>query len=198
MNVNTPKWKGELKLNQLKQFTEKWEDLKKFLQDVQIYLHVNHPNFDQMCKRNWNHWNPRTHWQWSWRKIYWPKLRKNNWFKNPTPGQPITAWNVDGTENKWGKITIYVKLDLTNNGKIVKSTGYWTRETENYSRFPLAKWKPPWHWLENWEIYLANLTPGIGTTSSKRKTCTSPKGKSFGPTRNGNRITKTNNYWWIR
>ena len=41
MNVDVPKRKGELKLNQPKPFTGKREDLKKFLQDVWLYLYVN-------------------------------------------------------------------------------------------------------------------------------------------------------------
>ena len=35
--------------------------------------------------------------------------------------KPITARNVDGTENKRGKITNYVDLDLTINGRTVKT-----------------------------------------------------------------------------
>ena len=35
--------------------------------------------------------------------------------------KPITARNVDGTENKQGKITNYVDLDLTINGRTVKT-----------------------------------------------------------------------------
>ena len=35
--------------------------------------------------------------------------------------KPITARNVDGTKNKRGKITNYVDLDLTINGRTVKT-----------------------------------------------------------------------------
>ena len=46
MNVNIPERKGELKLNQPKPFTGKREDLKKFLQDVRLYLYVNEKVYD--------------------------------------------------------------------------------------------------------------------------------------------------------
>ena len=39
MPVDKPEQKGELKLNHPKPFTGKREDLKKFLQDVKLYLH---------------------------------------------------------------------------------------------------------------------------------------------------------------
>ena len=41
MPVDKPEQRGELKLNHPKPFTGKREDLKKFLQDVKLYLHVN-------------------------------------------------------------------------------------------------------------------------------------------------------------
>jgi hypothetical protein len=31
--------------------------------------------------------------------------------------QPLKALNVDGTENKWGQITSYVRLEVTLDGK---------------------------------------------------------------------------------
>ena len=31
--------------------------------------------------------------------------------------EPLMAWNVDGTENKWGKITKYVNLNITTHGR---------------------------------------------------------------------------------
>ena len=41
MPVDEPRQKGELKLNHLKPITGKREELKKFLQDVKLYLFVN-------------------------------------------------------------------------------------------------------------------------------------------------------------
>ena len=46
MPVDKPEQKGELKLNHPKPFTGKREDLKKFLQDVKLYLHVNDKIYD--------------------------------------------------------------------------------------------------------------------------------------------------------
>ena len=51
MDVDEPKRKGELKLNQLKPFTGKREDLKKFLQDINIYLHVNDKVYNDDIKK---------------------------------------------------------------------------------------------------------------------------------------------------
>ena len=51
MNVNVPERKGELKLNQPKLFTGKREDLKKFLQDVRLYLYVNDKVYDNDTKK---------------------------------------------------------------------------------------------------------------------------------------------------
>ena len=51
LNVDEPERKGELKLNQPKPFTGKREDLKKFLQDVQLYLHVNDKVYDNNTKK---------------------------------------------------------------------------------------------------------------------------------------------------
>ena len=51
MNVNIPERKGELKLNQPKPFTGKREDLKKFLQDVRLYLYVNEKVYDNDTKK---------------------------------------------------------------------------------------------------------------------------------------------------
>ena len=50
MNVDTPERKGKLKLNQPKPFTGKREELKKFLQDVKLYLHVNEKIYDTDIK----------------------------------------------------------------------------------------------------------------------------------------------------
>jgi hypothetical protein len=43
--------KGEIKLNQPKPFTGKREELKKFLQDVKLYLLVNHQIYDNNIKK---------------------------------------------------------------------------------------------------------------------------------------------------
>jgi hypothetical protein len=51
MNVDEPERKGELKLNQPKPFTGKREDLKKFLQDVKLYLLVNEKIYDNDVKK---------------------------------------------------------------------------------------------------------------------------------------------------
>jgi hypothetical protein len=51
MNVDKPDRKGELKLNQPKPFTGKREELKKFLQDVKLYLHVNEKIYDTDIKK---------------------------------------------------------------------------------------------------------------------------------------------------
>ena len=51
MNVDEPDRKGELKLNQPKPFTGKREELKKFLQDVKLYLHVNEKIYDTDIKK---------------------------------------------------------------------------------------------------------------------------------------------------
>ena len=51
MNIDLPERKGELKLNQPKPFTGKREELKKFLQDVKLYLHVNEKIYDTDIKR---------------------------------------------------------------------------------------------------------------------------------------------------
>ena len=51
MNVDTPEQKAEFKLNQPKPFTGKREDLKKFLQDVRLYLHVNDKIYDNDTKK---------------------------------------------------------------------------------------------------------------------------------------------------
>ena len=42
MDVDETERKGELKLNQPKPFTGKREDLKKFLQDINLYLLESH------------------------------------------------------------------------------------------------------------------------------------------------------------
>ena len=41
----------EIKLNQPKPFTGKWEDLKKFLQDTNLYLLVNNKVYDTDIKK---------------------------------------------------------------------------------------------------------------------------------------------------
>ena len=41
----------EIKLNQPKPFTGKWEDLKKFLQDMNLYLLVNNKVYDTNIKK---------------------------------------------------------------------------------------------------------------------------------------------------
>ena len=41
----------EIKLNQPKPFTRKWEDLKKFLQDMNLYLLVNNKVYDTNVKK---------------------------------------------------------------------------------------------------------------------------------------------------
>ena len=51
MNVDEPEWKGELKLNQPKPFTGKRENLKKFLQNVRLYLYVNDKVYDNDTKK---------------------------------------------------------------------------------------------------------------------------------------------------
>ena len=51
MTVDKPERKGELKLNHPKPFTGKREDLKKFLQDVKLYLHVNDEIYDHPAKK---------------------------------------------------------------------------------------------------------------------------------------------------
>jgi hypothetical protein len=51
MNVDVPERKGELKLNQPKPFTGKREELKKFLQDVKLYLLVNEKIYDNDVKK---------------------------------------------------------------------------------------------------------------------------------------------------
>ena len=49
MDVNEPERKGEL--NQPKPFTGKREDLKKFLQDINLYLHVNNKVYNEDIKK---------------------------------------------------------------------------------------------------------------------------------------------------
>ena len=51
MPVDKPEQKGELKLNHPKPFSGKREDLKKFLQDVKLYLHVNDKIYDHHAKK---------------------------------------------------------------------------------------------------------------------------------------------------
>ena len=51
MPVDKPEQRGELKLNHPKPFTGKREDLKKFLQDVKLYLHVNEKIYDHPAKK---------------------------------------------------------------------------------------------------------------------------------------------------
>ena len=51
MPIDEPEWKGELKLNHLKPFTGKREELKKFLQDVKLYLFVNEKIYDHLAKK---------------------------------------------------------------------------------------------------------------------------------------------------
>jgi Ty3 transposon capsid-like protein len=51
MEVDQPEKKGELKLNQPKPFTGKREDLKKFLQDVILYLRINERTYDDDEKK---------------------------------------------------------------------------------------------------------------------------------------------------
>ena len=51
MPVDKPEQRGELKLNHPKPFTGKREDLKKFLQDVKLYLHVNDKIYDHPAKK---------------------------------------------------------------------------------------------------------------------------------------------------
>lgn len=51
INVDEPEQKGELKLNQLKPFRGKREDLKKFLQDVHLYLYVNNKTYYNDVKK---------------------------------------------------------------------------------------------------------------------------------------------------
>ena len=42
---------------------------------------------------------------------------KSAGFKSQPLNEPIMAWNMDGTENKKGKITSFVNLELTINGQ---------------------------------------------------------------------------------
>ena len=51
MLVDEPERKGELKLNHPKPFTGKREELKKFLQDVKLYLFVNKKIYDHPAKK---------------------------------------------------------------------------------------------------------------------------------------------------
>ena len=51
MPVDEPERKGELKLNHLKPITGKREELKKFLQDVKLYLFVNEKICDHPAKK---------------------------------------------------------------------------------------------------------------------------------------------------
>ena len=51
MNIDVPEQKAKLKLNQPKPFTGKREDLRKFLQDVRLYLYVNEKIYDNDTKK---------------------------------------------------------------------------------------------------------------------------------------------------
>ena len=51
MPIDEPERKGELKLNHPKPFTGKREELKKFLQDVKLYLFVNQKIYDHPAKK---------------------------------------------------------------------------------------------------------------------------------------------------
>ena len=51
MDIDETERKGELKLNQPKPFTGKREDLKKFLQDINLYLHVNDKVYNDDTKK---------------------------------------------------------------------------------------------------------------------------------------------------
>ena len=51
MPIDEPERKGELKLNPPKPFTGKREELKKFLQDVKLYLFVNKKIYDHPAKK---------------------------------------------------------------------------------------------------------------------------------------------------
>ena len=51
MDIDETERKGELKLNQPKPFTGKREDLKKFLQDINLYLHVNDKVYNDDIKK---------------------------------------------------------------------------------------------------------------------------------------------------
>ena len=46
----------EIKLNQLKPFTGKREELKKFLQDTNLYLLVNNKVYDMTSRRSCSHY----------------------------------------------------------------------------------------------------------------------------------------------
>ena len=52
MPIDESEQKGELKLNHQKPFTGKREELKKFLQDVKLYLFVNEKIYDYPAKKN--------------------------------------------------------------------------------------------------------------------------------------------------
>ena len=51
MDIDEPERKGELKLNQPKPFIGKREDLKKFLQDINLYLLVNDKVYNDDIKK---------------------------------------------------------------------------------------------------------------------------------------------------
>ena len=71
--------------------------------------------------------------------------------------KPLVTQNIDNTENKHGKITSFVELNLTVNRKNPTNQTHVGRigKTKNHPWFPMAKWTKSWYWLENQEIHLA-------------------------------------------
>ena len=85
-----------------------------------------YPDLDRKYWKKWKCQNPQTHWQpiwqWRWREFIDQNYVKSTGFKTQLLDETIMAWNVDGMENKKGKITSFVDLKLTINGQ---TNGTW-------------------------------------------------------------------------